>query len=247
MGEAEDRVSCFRAAVLLERTRAGAEELLREIDKQRIRSGAANGTTERRSRTLLQQTGALMARAAAEVAEYCRVDGEILTGAEELDRAVRSRQEFDLALAFKGVDRLHRALDRPTPVSGPAPGDPPLIVLTNEGYVTVRGPKHDISLFLRLTDGDIQFELYPPGRAPPSGTDEDVGEQHQRAQETIGIDGGDLLARNRLEIEAAEREVFEMTGARVRLATAPPPFGSIEGALGITSVKHEKPPPEDLR
>ena len=64
-------------------------------------------------------------------------------------------------------------------------------------------------------------------------------EQHAQAEESIGLDGGDLFARNREEIEGAAEEVYEITGTRIRLATAPPPFGSLDKAFGVKSVGHE--------
>lgn len=95
--------------------------------------------------------------------------------------------------------------------------DPPVIVLTEEGYVTIRGPKHDIACFLRVSDGEIDYEIYPPGRAPPSGTDEEVLDLHQEAQEEIGLDGGTWETNNPRDIEGFSEEVFRETGTHVKI------------------------------
>lgn len=249
MAETEDRIECFRATLVLGRLTRYVDGLVTDVNLDRVRSGGPNGNRERAVRNSLRRASADLAKTVQEVGRYCGVDGEMRTAAGEMIAAF-GPPVINLDLAFRASSHFQLAMERPTLarpseardiLPGP-PGEPPLVVLTNEGYVTVRGPKHDVTLFQRVTDGDIQFAIYPPGAAPPSGSDMEVGDLHAAAEESTSLDGGEWFTRTEGEVRGAEDEIHEITGTRVRLVTTIKPGESIEERMGIVPVGHEEPP-----
>jgi hypothetical protein len=102
------------------------------------------------------------------------------------------------------------------------PRKPDVVVLTPNGYVTIRGRPHDVVAFLRVSDGEIDYEVYAHGKAPPSGSDEEVGERHMDAAETIALDGGMWEANTAEDLLGFQDEVLEETGKRITFAVATP-------------------------
>lgn len=73
-------------------------------------------------------------------------------------------------------------------------------------------------MFLRVTEGDIDFHLYGPGEAPPANASED---EIMDADENRATDGGTWEANTPEDIRAFEREIEDQTGAKVTFVVPP--------------------------
>jgi hypothetical protein len=133
----------------------------------------------------------------------------------------RSTTEADAHSRFDAVDSVIDWLRRDTAgIPEPKPSassDPHVVVLDTNGYALLHGTKGDVSTFVRMQDGEIEWNLYPPGKGPRN---------EEEASRMQPIDGGIAEANTPEDLRAFERMLKSDAGVDVRVAV---PRGFREG------------------
>ena len=103
----------------------------------------------------------------------------------------------------------------PRGVIAPAVGAPTLIALAGGETIVLRGPKADVSMYLRTADGDADYTIYPAGQAPNPELEDTDFDEYERIKEELGTDGGTFELNTEGDIRAFERTINEITGLTV--------------------------------